>query len=288
MTDQVNEVPEVFNGDQAEDSAARLYERVGVFKANQMNRKFLDVTSAGVLKQIKESRSYADEGLSWNDFCNAKLGISRPTADEMIDNLEIFGAEFLQSAHDLKISRRLLQGVKALPEGERENVRRLIADGRVDEVEELIAEREAEKDIEIRGLRQDGEKVRSDKFKVEAELGKVENELQQANEVIARKEYRMTQLANDAQEFAKFEAEFQVKCLNVFGHLEQTEFRRLTPAQKSNIYNDILEHRDTLNRELEDLSMANPDIFDIVPQTKASFEELAEGAETFPINTQDN
>lgn len=288
MTDQVNEVPEVFNGDQAEDSAARLYERVGVFKANQMNRKFLDVTSAGVLKQIKESRSYADEGLSWNDFCNAKLSISRPTADEMINNMEIFGAEFLQSAHDLKISRRLLQGVKALPEGARENVRRLIADGRVEDIEALIAEAAAEKESQITRLLQDGEKVRSDKFKVEAELGKVENELQKANEVIARKEYRMTQLANDAQEFAKFEAEFQVKCLNVFGHLEQTEFRQLTPAQKSNIYNDILEHRDALNRELEDLAMANPDIFDIVPPSDASLEELAKGAETFPNNNQDN
>lgn len=276
-----NEAAEVGGGNSMA-ARDRMYARIGAFAANRLNRHFLDVTSAGVLKQIKESRVYAEEGFNWNEFCPARLGISRPTADEMIENLETFGSEFLQAAADLHLPRKLLQGAKALPEDERENIRALISAGDVDEVEAIIVEYRIASEQEVQRLRKREEDALTSQARAEQKLGEVSSDLNRANEVIARKENRMYQLAHDEEEFGKYAAEFRVVCFGVVNHINKTDFGRLTAAQKSNLYNDILEHRDNLNQLLEQLGQGNPDIFEIYPPTAADFEEIAAGAETFP------
>ena len=50
--------------------------------------------SAEALRQIRTEKKYKALGLSWDNFCATRLGISRPTADKVIRQFEELGPTF--------------------------------------------------------------------------------------------------------------------------------------------------------------------------------------------------
>jgi hypothetical protein len=94
---------------------------------------------AECLRELRESKKYKLLGLTWEECCKQRAGIGRSTADQIIQNLEEFGADYFAIAQVTGISaneyRRirasianhaLLHGGEAIPI-EVENAPRLIA-----------------------------------------------------------------------------------------------------------------------------------------------------------------
>jgi len=59
---------------------------------------------AECLKQAKQSRVYEKFGLNWNDFCPKHVGISRATADRIIEQYDEFGAAYFKLSSLARIS----------------------------------------------------------------------------------------------------------------------------------------------------------------------------------------
>jgi hypothetical protein len=49
---------------------------------------------AECLRQARESKQYRALGLGWRQFCKQRIGISRATADRIIERLEEFGPQY--------------------------------------------------------------------------------------------------------------------------------------------------------------------------------------------------
>ena len=49
---------------------------------------------AQCLRELRESRKYKLAGLTWEECCKQRAGIGRSTADEIIRNLDEFGADY--------------------------------------------------------------------------------------------------------------------------------------------------------------------------------------------------
>jgi hypothetical protein len=71
---------------------------------------------AECLRQIHESGTYKHTGLSWDDFCQQYVGLTRPRVDELIKNLEEFGKTFFDLSAIVRISpeayRRVASKIK--------------------------------------------------------------------------------------------------------------------------------------------------------------------------------
>jgi len=71
---------------------------------------------AECLRQINESGTYKQTGLSWDDFCQTYVGITRPRVDALIHNLEEFGRTFFDLSNIVPISpeayRRVASTIK--------------------------------------------------------------------------------------------------------------------------------------------------------------------------------
>ena len=59
---------------------------------------------AECLRQISESGSYKQTGLTWDDFCDQYVGLSRQRVDSLIKNLEEFGKTFFDLSNIVRIS----------------------------------------------------------------------------------------------------------------------------------------------------------------------------------------
>src|SRR5581483_11657043 len=59
---------------------------------------------AQCLKQVRESKIHEKLGTTWHEFCPAHFGISRPTADRIIQQFDEFGAAYFKLASIARIS----------------------------------------------------------------------------------------------------------------------------------------------------------------------------------------
>lgn len=71
---------------------------------------------AECLRQISESGTYRQTGLTWDDFCQQYVGLSRQRVDALIKNLEEFGKTFFDLSNIVRISpeayRRVASQIK--------------------------------------------------------------------------------------------------------------------------------------------------------------------------------
>ena len=108
-----------------------------------------------LLAEVKEQKAYRGATVrnpqgelitinTFEEYCNA-IGISRRTADENIQNLYLFGEEFLESAQKLGLGYRQIRQLRTLPEEERiimiesEAIKTNDPEAMKDWVEELVA-----------------------------------------------------------------------------------------------------------------------------------------------------
>lgn len=71
---------------------------------------------AQCLKAIKDDARYKSLGLTWEGFCDRHAGMSRSTADRIIDRLEEFGEAYFQLSQVMRISPeryRMVEGAVA-------------------------------------------------------------------------------------------------------------------------------------------------------------------------------
>jgi len=61
-------------------------EGIGVLKKIQMDRAYNDLIEAMTLYKLKESKSYRDNGLTWEQFCET-IGLERRTVDNIINDI---------------------------------------------------------------------------------------------------------------------------------------------------------------------------------------------------------
>ena len=68
---------------------------------------------AECLKRLRDSKSYKRLGMSWEEFCRERAGVSRRHADKLIKDLEEFGANYYRIAELTQMSAdsyRLIAG----------------------------------------------------------------------------------------------------------------------------------------------------------------------------------
>jgi hypothetical protein len=68
---------------------------------------------AECLRQINESGTYKQTGLSWDDFCQQYVGLSRPRVDSLIKSLAEFGKTFFDLSNIVRISPEAYRRVAA-------------------------------------------------------------------------------------------------------------------------------------------------------------------------------
>jgi hypothetical protein len=73
---------------------------------------------AECLRQISESGTYKQTGLTWDDFCHKYVGLSRPRVDTLIKNLEEFGKTFFELSNIVRISPEAYRQVATKIEGQ--------------------------------------------------------------------------------------------------------------------------------------------------------------------------
>jgi hypothetical protein len=68
---------------------------------------------AECLQSIREQKHYETLGLTWEEFCRRHLGISRSYADQLIRNLQEFGATYFRLSKILHISEAAYREIAA-------------------------------------------------------------------------------------------------------------------------------------------------------------------------------
>src|SRR6266567_4056370 len=82
----------------------RLAKWIGRGQAFAMTASHSLLAQAKCWKEIHDSAAYKISGLSWEEFCPAELGLSRPNVDSLIDSLEEFGDTYCQLSEIVRIS----------------------------------------------------------------------------------------------------------------------------------------------------------------------------------------
>lgn len=111
---------------------AQAYEAVGMLKMGEFQRKLLTVSTIKILAEFKESKRYKELDVtdshgncqrvsSWEDFCNA-LGMSRQKVDLDIQNLTVFGEDFLEYGQRIGLGYRDLRKLRQASESERAEI----------------------------------------------------------------------------------------------------------------------------------------------------------------------
>ena len=73
---------------------------------------------AEYIRQMKESESYKILGLTWDAYCPTYLGISRVTADEIVNRLKSLGKGFFRLREFMRISPRIYRAIQPSVQGE--------------------------------------------------------------------------------------------------------------------------------------------------------------------------
>ncbi len=140
----------------------QLSEKVGALKATGFFKKVSTVTEIKLIAEIKETKQYKGlklidhEGKSvtcstFQDFCNA-LGYSYEKINQDVQNLGMFGEDFLETSQRMGLGYRDLRKLRKLPEEDREvliNGESVKAEDReslIDLIEEMSAKHAKEKE----------------------------------------------------------------------------------------------------------------------------------------------
>lgn len=70
------------------------------------------------LKQIRDSRSYEELGLTWEEFCKQHAGISRPHADTLIRRYGEFGDAFFRVSEITRVSQETFRHIAGQVDGD--------------------------------------------------------------------------------------------------------------------------------------------------------------------------
>jgi hypothetical protein len=73
---------------------------------------------AACLRQIRESEEYKTLDLTWEEFCQQYAGLSKRHADELIHNLEEFGAAYFRLSEIIRVSPETYRQIADKVEGE--------------------------------------------------------------------------------------------------------------------------------------------------------------------------
>lgn len=82
----------------------RLGKWIGRGQAFALTANHSLLAQARCWKEIHDSADYKSTGLSWDDFCMAEIGLSRPCVDTMIASLEEFGETYCRLSEIVRIS----------------------------------------------------------------------------------------------------------------------------------------------------------------------------------------
>ncbi len=98
-----------------EGQIAECYQFVGRLQANRLSQKFLTVSNLVWLNQVKKNKIYKGmtDGGTWPAFCN-HLGFSDKKIDEDLQNLAVFGEEFLLTCQEFSLGYRDLRKLRQL------------------------------------------------------------------------------------------------------------------------------------------------------------------------------
>lgn len=73
---------------------------------------------AACLRQIRESEEYKTLDLTWEEFCQQYVGLSRRHADELIHKLEEFGAAYFRLSEIVRVSPETYRQIADKVEGQ--------------------------------------------------------------------------------------------------------------------------------------------------------------------------
>src|ERR1700730_1531643 len=111
MDDKTNEsIPAV---DAGQETLLNLGAWLGRHQAFGMVTNQCSTGDAECLRVMREKEEYKSIGLTWEEFCTGRLGVSRAYADRLIQHLEEFGTNYFRLAEMMQISAetyRLIAG----------------------------------------------------------------------------------------------------------------------------------------------------------------------------------
>ena len=250
---------------------------IGIAQTSNMQKQLNVTILVMTYKRIKEGKFYKRLGMTWENFCPAYLGKTRPIIDEMIDNLNTFGEEFLNCAQELRISRSMFRQFKALPAPEQETIKQMVIEGKADELEVFIEEKLAEKEREVQETRKSVETVLSENSRLNEYAEKAKAELEKANKTIADIEYTRTQLGNDEQAFAHFLKQLRIDGNAVQSRLSGVDMSRLDSGQLSAVYAVLLGIAEDIRELIQRFSEDYPHTFDLNrDDTEVEFGQMAD------------
>ena len=190
---------------------AHAYELLGMIRAFDFTKKLTTVGTLKILAEIKESKKYKELDMqdadgntrrvgSWSDFCNV-LGYSVNKIDEDLQNLSVFGEDFLESSKRLGLSYREMRKLRKLPDDARAEI--IEADySETADKEELL------------------ERIEDLTAKFAKEKGELEGKLKQSRD---NYEAQAKVLANKNEQINKLDLKLAEK---------EQWFKNLTPEQK--------------------------------------------------------
>ncbi len=109
---------------------AQVYRMMGRIETGEFFRKLLTVGTLKWLKEVKESRLYAEvpEVGTWENYCK-NIGLNHKHVWEALQNLEALGEEYLQTCQNLGLGYRDLR-----------KLRKGIANGAIELTDAIIIE----------------------------------------------------------------------------------------------------------------------------------------------------
>ena len=111
MDDNTNEATPLVDGEK--ESMVSLGKWLGRRQAFGLIANRCSAADAECLKVLRENEDYKKLGLTWDEFCSQRAGVSRVYADRLIRYLEEFGANYFRLAEVMQVSAetfRLIAG----------------------------------------------------------------------------------------------------------------------------------------------------------------------------------
>jgi hypothetical protein len=100
------------------DQAFNLGTLLGREQAFGMLANRCCAAQAECARDIRDSRVHESLGLTWDDFCQTHLGLTRPRVDVLIRSLEEFGAAYFRLSEIVRISPDSYRRIAPKIEGE--------------------------------------------------------------------------------------------------------------------------------------------------------------------------
>lgn len=159
-------------GDQVEAASGEALELgmwVGRQQAFGMIAAKASAAQAQCLKRIKDGAEYKSLGLTWEQFCDQHVGISRASADRIIGNFEEFGAAYFALSAVTRISPTTYRLIASAVDestveidGEKIPITKANA-ARISEAVTSLSKTVAAKDERIAEQKRDADKLRNER-----------------------------------------------------------------------------------------------------------------------------